>query len=83
MSKFEKTKQQILHKPTLNNIMPEDVKSFLEHYGFILKHVNGSHFIYCYQTQCRNIILNIPMHKPVKPTYIDQIRDAIIEIEGE
>ncbi len=28
-------------------------------------------------------MLNIPMHKPVKPTYVDQVRERIMEIEGE
>lgn len=28
-------------------------------------------------------MLNIPLHKPVKPTCIDQVRERIMEIEGE
>ena len=56
---------------------------FLEKYGFIQKRVNGSHFIYSYPSKNRNIMLNIPMHSPIKPTYIDHIRECILEIEGD
>ena len=69
MSTFEKTKDKIMHTPTLNDIMPNELQAFLDKYGFKLKHVKGSHFIYEYP--------------PVKPTYIDQVRERIMEIEGE
>ena len=82
MSTFEKTKEKIMRTPTLNGIMPNELQNFLKKYGFVLKHVNGSHFIYEYPGN-NKFMLNIPMHKPVKPTYIDQIRERIIEIEGE
>ena len=83
MSTFEKMKEKIMRTPTSNNIMPEELKNFLVKYGFVLKHVNGSHFIYEYPANNRTFVLNIPMHKPVKPTYIDQVRKQITEIEGE
>ena len=83
MSTFEKTKEKIMRTPPLNGIMPNELQNFLEKYGFVLKHVNGSHFIYEYPRNSKVFMLNIPMHKPVKPTYIDQIRERIIEIEGE
>lgn len=83
MSTFDKIKEKIMRTPTLNDIMPNELQSFLNKYGFILKHVNGSHFIYEYLGNSKVFMLNIPMHKPVKPTYIDQIRERIIEIEGE
>ena len=83
MSTLDKIKEKIMRTPTLNDIMPNELQSFLKKYGFILKHVNGSHFIYEYPGNSKVFMLNIPMHKPVKPTYIDQIRERIIEIEGE
>lgn len=83
MSTFEKMKEKIMRTPTVNDIMPKELQNFLEKYGFIRKSVKGSHFIYAYPTTNKVFILNIPMHKPVKPTYIDQIRDRIIEIEGD
>lgn len=83
MSTFEKTKDKIMHTPTLNDIKPNELQAFLDKYGFKLKHVKGSHFIYEYPTQNKVFMLNIPMHKPVKPTYIDQVRERIMEIEGE
>ena len=72
-----------MKKPTNKNIMPRDIQNFLEHYGFTLEHVNGDHFIYCYPRINKNIMLNIPMAKPVKPAYIDQIRKTILEIEED
>lgn len=67
--------------PTAKDIEPKELQSFLKHYGFKLKRVNGSHFIYEYPDEAKVFIINIPMHSPVKPTYIDQIRDKIYEIE--
>ncbi|MBQ8522762.1 MAG: type II toxin-antitoxin system HicA family toxin [Clostridia bacterium] len=83
MSKHEKTKQKILSTPTANDFTPKEIQNFLDKYGFILKHVNGSHFIYAYPNGDREFMLNIPMHNPVKPSYIDKIRKCIREIEGE
>lgn len=83
MSTFEKIKSRIMHKPTYNDITTNEIQSFLLKYGFELKHINGSHFIYAYPCLNKVIVLNVPMHNPVKPTYIDHIRDAIILIEGE
>ena len=72
-----------MRTPTSNDIMPNELKNFLEKYGFNLKKVNGSHYIYEYPGIYKTFMLNIPMHKPVKAAYIDQIRDRIVEIEGE
>lgn len=83
MSSFEKMKEIIMRTPTVKDIMPNDLQSFLSHYGFKLKHTNGDHFIYEYPGKSKNFMLNIPMAKPVKPTYIDEVRKRIIEIEGE
>ena len=83
MSSFEKMKEKIMRTPTVKDIMPNDLQNFLNHYGFKLKHVNGDHFIYDYPGKKKNFMLNIPMAKPVKPSYIDKVRDSIIEIEGE
>ncbi len=82
MSSFEKMKEKIMRTPTVKDIMPNDLKSFLNHYGFKEKHVKGDHYIYEFPGKTKNFMLNIPMSKPVKPTYIDQIRDKIMEIEG-
>ena len=53
MSTFEKTKDKIMHTPTLNDIMPNELQAFLDKYGFKLKHVKGSHFIYEYPTRIK------------------------------
>lgn len=82
MSTFDKMKSKILKTPSANDITTEEVKSFLQHYGFILKRSKGSHFIYGYPNSNIDITINIPMHNPVKPAYIDLIRKAILEIEG-
>lgn len=83
MSTFEKVKSKILRTPTANDFQAKEIKHFLEKYGFVLKNVNGSHHIYYYPKENKNLMLNIPMHSPIKPTYIDHIRKCILEIEGE
>lgn len=83
MSKFEKLKAKIMSVPTANDIPPEKLQSFLDHYGFEIKHIHGSHYIYAYKGTSRTFMLNIPMHDPVKPTYIDEVRKRIKEIEED
>lgn len=82
MGSFEKTLAKIMRTPTANDIMANDLQKFLQHYGFELKRSKGSHFIYKHP-KCNAISLTIPMHNPVNPTYIDQVRKAILKIEGE
>ena len=81
MSTYEKIKAIIMKLPPPNNLSPKEVQNFLIKYGFELKHSKGSHFLYKYSKGDKVLILNIPMHNPVKPTYIDQIRECIEEIE--
>lgn len=83
MSQFEKLKQKILSTPTANDITAKEIQAFLKKYGFELKHSKGSHFIYRYKLSDDEIMLNIPMHSPIKPAYIDHIRARIQKIEGE
>nr|MBQ4318647.1 type II toxin-antitoxin system HicA family toxin [Clostridia bacterium] len=83
MGRYDKLKEKILSTPTANDISPEKLQSFLKHFGFEIKHINGSHFIYAYKGTDKTFMLNIPMHDPVKPTYIDEVRKRIKEIEGE
>ena len=83
MSTFVKMKELIMKQPTVKDIMPQELQSFLKRYGFILKRVRGDHFIYAFPSPLKEFVLPIPMAKPVKPTYIDQIRNIIIEVEGE
>ena len=83
MSTFDKIKSKILSTPAANDLTAKEIQHFLERYGFIQKRVNGSHFIYSHPSKNRNIMLNIPMHSPIKPTYIDHIRECILEIEGD
>jgi predicted RNA binding protein YcfA (HicA-like mRNA interferase family) len=83
MGKYDNIKEKIMRVPTANDISPDKLQSFLKHYGFEIKHVNGSHYIYAYKGTGKTFMLNIPMHNPVKPTYIDQVRQRIKEIEEE
>lgn len=82
MGKYDNIKDRIMKTPTVKDIEPKELQSFLKHYGFKLKRSKGSHFMYEYPTSTKNFMLNIPMHSPVKPTYIDKIRDIIYELEG-
>ncbi len=83
MGKYDNIKEKIMRVPTANDISPAKLKSFLEHYGFELKHTKGSHHIYAYKGTSKVFMINIPMHNPVKPAYIDQVRNRIKEIEEE
>lgn len=83
MGRFEDMKDKIMKTPTASDITPKQLKSFLDHYGFILKRSTGSHFIYEYKGTNKVFMLNIPMHNPVKPAYIDEVRKRIMEIEEE
>ncbi|MBR3933634.1 MAG: type II toxin-antitoxin system HicA family toxin [Clostridia bacterium] len=82
MGKYDNIRDKIMKTPTAKDIGPRELQSFLDHYGFKLKRSKGSHFMYEYPSTSRNIMLNIPMHSPVKPAYIDKIRDILYEIEG-
>ena len=83
MGSYDKMLERIMKTPTVKDIMPNELQVFLEHFGFQLKRVRGDHFIYQDPTSEKTFMLNIPMHKPVKPAYIDQIRETILEIKGE
>lgn len=81
MGTQDKIKVKIMKTPTAKDIEPRELQSFLDNYGFILKRTNGSHFIYEYPTVSKTFMLNVPMHSPVKPAYIDLLRDIICELE--
>ena len=81
MGNYDNMMEKILKTPTAKDIEPKALQSFLNHYGFKLKRSKGSHFIYEYPTESKTFMLNVPMHSPVKPAYIDMIRDIIYEIE--
>lgn len=83
MGSYENTYERIMTKPTAKDITPDELKSFLKHYGFNLKRTKGSHFFYEYTTRVRNHQFPIPMHNPIKPSYIDMIREIINEEEDD
>lgn len=78
-------KAKIMKRPTATDIKPKKLQSFLTSYGFVLKRSNASHFIYEYIDTVKNKKhqIVVPMHDPIKPAYIDKIRDIILEVEGE
>lgn len=81
MGSYENMLEKILKTPTVKDIQPRELQSFLIRFGFKLKRIKGSHFIYEYPGGSKTFMLNIPMHSPVKPAYVDMIRDIIFEIE--
>lgn len=81
MGTQDNMKERIMKTPTAKDIEPRELQSFLNHYGFRLKRSKGSHFMYEYPTESRTFMLNVPMHSPVKPAYIDLLRDIICELE--
>ena len=58
MGTFDNIKTKILKTPTARDITPRELQSFLDHYGFTLKRSKGSHFMYEYPGEVRNIMLN-------------------------
>lgn len=83
MGTYDNIKDRIMRKPTANDITDKEIKRFLEGFGFELARSKGSHFIYKYKNSELTLVLNIPMHSPIKPAYIDQIREAVLRVEGE
>ena len=81
MGNQENIRERILKTPTAKDISTKEIQSFLKNYGFVLKRVKGSHYIYAYPAQEKTFMLNIPMHNPVKPAYIDMIREILEDIE--
>lgn len=81
MGTQDNMKERIMKTPTAKDIEPRELQSFLNHYGFRLKRSRGSHFMYEYPTESRTFMLNVPMHSPVNPAYIDLLRDIICELE--
>ncbi len=80
MGSYKSIHARIMKTPTVKDITPAELQRFLEHNGFVLKRSKGSHFIYGYP-EYPNLIV-IPMHNPIKPAYIDMVREIIIN-KGE
>ncbi len=82
MGTYENIYERIMKKPTVKDITPSELQNFLEHCGFILKRVRGSHFTYGYPAYPK--IITIPMNKKtVGPAYIDLVREIICDMEGK
>lgn len=79
MSQFEKFKKRVMRDKAPRDIMPDELKSFLKKYGFVHKRTCGSHFVYEYPTG--NGSISIPMAKPIKLAYIEELRDIITKLE--
>ena len=79
MGRQDNLLEKIKQRPTANDIGPDELQNFMTHFGFVCMRTNGSHFIYKYKGKGKSIV--IPMHSPIKPSYIDLIRDTITEIE--
>ena len=58
MSTFDKVKAKILSTPTANDFTAKEIQNFLSKYGFICKHVNGSHYIYHFPGDKKNTCFN-------------------------
>jgi predicted RNA binding protein YcfA (HicA-like mRNA interferase family) len=61
-----------------NNVRPEELRAVLERYGFELRSVRGSHWIYKHPQLARR--LAIPYRRPLKPIYVTQAVHAIDEV---
>ena len=80
MGRLEKLKARIMKRPTASDITATELQNLLQAYGFVLKRVNGDHYIYGHP-KIEKPIPPIPMSKIIKPAYIDLIRRFLIEIE--
>lgn len=79
MGRQDNLLEKIKQRPTAIDISSGELQSFMSHFGFECVRINGSHFIYKYKGKGKSFA--IPMHNPIKPSYIDLIRDIILEIE--
>jgi predicted RNA binding protein YcfA (HicA-like mRNA interferase family) len=80
MSQFEKFKARVTQARLPKDITATELQSFMEKYGFVLSHKSGSHFSYKHISL--DYIITIPMHSPIKHSYIAIVKDAILKIEG-
>ena len=81
MSQYEKLKARLMQKLAPKDIRPEELQTFLAKYGFVLQSKGGSHFTYKHE-KLPNLI-TIQIKNPIGPAYINLIRKAIEEMEGE
>ena len=61
-----------------NSVRPEELRAVLERYGFELRSVRGSHWIYKHPQLVRG--LAVPYRRPLKPIYVAQALNAIDEV---
>ncbi|MEZ4493651.1 MAG: type II toxin-antitoxin system HicA family toxin [Dehalococcoidia bacterium] len=60
------------------NVRPEELRAVLERYGFSLRSVHGSHWIYRHPALARR--LSVPYRRPLKPIYVRMSLEAIDEV---
>jgi predicted RNA binding protein YcfA (HicA-like mRNA interferase family) len=60
------------------DVRPEELRTVLGRYGFELRSVHGSHWIYKHPGLARR--LAIPYRRPLKPIYVQQAINAIDEV---
>lgn len=71
MSSKDKLLKSIENNP--KDVKFNDIKKFLEWFGFELISVTGSH----HKFKCGDKSVVVPYHKPIKEVYIKQILDLI------
>jgi predicted RNA binding protein YcfA (HicA-like mRNA interferase family) len=82
MSKREKLRQK-LRNPS-ENVKMQEVRTLLEHFGFILLRTRGSHHIFQYDNGSEKWNLVVPQDgKRVKLVYVKQVINTLDEIFPE
>ena len=75
MTRIKKLKKKIEQDNPSKDISYDEIKKYLEHYGFNLERVTGSHHIF---RNDNGKIIILPIHnKRIKYVYIKQISNKI------
>lgn len=80
MSQWKKLLSKI--KSLSKDLRFDELKKILEKYGYVSKYPSGGSS-HCTFRKPGKKILTIPVHKPIKKTYIEMVRDIVEEEERE
>lgn len=75
MTRFNKLKEKIEENITRSDVEFEEIKKYLEHYGFKQERISGSHHIF---KNKEGTTLSIPVHSNyTKYVYVKNVVNAI------
>lgn len=79
MSKKQKRLQKL--RQNAKNVSFDEIQQVLIDYGFYLSSINGSHHVFKAHEGDTTFRVVIPLRKPIKPVYVDEVLQTIDAIE--